>query len=106
MVREDGKRNFVLIEEGNDETSIYSGSMPRQAALKAARDLDPMDSEDEAKSHATEIRLRERGTDKVHIYDAWAWIDSPPEDRPEWMEGRDRIKKGNVSKQGIEHLEE
>jgi hypothetical protein len=106
MVREDGKRNFVLIEDDDGETSIYSGSMPRQAALKAARDLEPMDGEEVARSNATEIRLRERGTDKVHIYHAWAWIDSPPEDRPEWMEGREEIKKGNVSKQGIEHLEE
>jgi hypothetical protein len=104
MVREDGKRNFVLIND-DDESSIYSGSMPRQAALKAARDLNPADSEAEAKANATEIRLRERGTDKVHIYHAWAWIDSPPENRPDWMEGRQQIKKGNVSKQGIKHLE-
>jgi hypothetical protein len=105
MVREDGKRNFVLVEDDGTESSIYSGSMPRQAALKAARDLDPRDSEQEAEANATEIRLRERGTDKIHIYHAWAWIDSPPENRPDWMEERQEIKKGNVSKQGIEHIE-
>jgi hypothetical protein len=105
MVREDGKRNFVLVETGGEESSIYSGNMPRQAALKAARDLDPADSEAEAEANPTEIRLRERGTDKVHIYHAWAWQSSPPEDHPDWMSDRSNITEGNVSKQGIEHLE-
>ncbi|WP_411964829.1 non-histone chromosomal MC1 family protein [Haloferax sp. YSMS24] len=104
MVREDGKRNFVLREEDGTETSVFSGSMPRQAALKAARRLDPADSEDAAQSNAVEIRLREKGTDKVHIFDAWAWESSAPGDKPDWMEGK--ITKGNVSKKGIEHLEE
>jgi hypothetical protein len=106
MVREDGKRNFVLREEDGTESSVFSGSMPRQAALKAARRLDPHDSEDEAESHPTELRLREKGTDKVHIFHAWAWESSAPEDKPEWMEERQKITKGNVSKQGIEHLDE
>lgn len=104
MVREDGKRNFVMREEDGTESSVFSGSMPRQAALKAARRLEPAGSEEEAKSNATEIRLREKGTDKVHIFDAWAWADEAPDDKPGWMEGD--ITKGNVSKQGIEHLEE
>jgi hypothetical protein len=105
MVREDGKRNFVLVESDGDESSIYSGNMPRQAALKAARDLDPADSEEEAESNPTEIRLRERGTDKIHIYHAWSWMSSPPEDHPDWMSGRNNITEGNVSKQGIEHID-
>ncbi|UVE51096.1 non-histone chromosomal MC1 family protein [Haloferax larsenii] len=104
MVREDGKRNFVLREEDGTETSVFSGSMPRQAALKAARRLDPAGSEDNAQANATEIRLREKGTDKVHIFDAWAWTSDAPGDKPEWMEGE--ITKGNVSKKGIEHLDE
>jgi hypothetical protein len=106
MVREDGKRNFVLRTADGEESSVFSGSMPRQAALKAARRLEPHDSEEEAKSNATEIRLREKGTDKVHIFDAWAWESTAPEDKPDWMEDRDSITKGNVSKQGIQHLEE
>jgi hypothetical protein len=104
MVREDGKRNFVLREEDGSESSVFSGGMPRQAALKAARRLDPSSSEDEGESNPTEIRLREKGTDKVHIFDAWAWVDSPPSDSPDWM--GDEITKGNVSKKGIEHLDE
>jgi hypothetical protein len=104
MVREDGKRNFVLREENGTEDSVYSGNMPRQAALKAARRLDPASSEEDAESNPTEIRLREKGTDKVHVFDAWAWEGEAPSDKPDWMGSN--ITKGNVSKRGIEHLDE
>lgn len=103
MVREDGKRNFVLRENGR-ETSVFSGNTPRQAALKAARRLDPSSSESRAKSNATEIRLREKGTDKVHIYDAWAWREDAPDNKPDWMPNT--ITEANVSKKGIEHLDD
>ncbi|WP_248895911.1 non-histone chromosomal MC1 family protein [Haloplanus halobius] len=103
MVREDGKRNFVMREDG-EEDSVFSGNMPRQAALKAARRLEPEDSEDAAEEDAEEIRLREKGTDKVHIFEAWAWEEEAPEDKPDWMGAE--ITKGNVSKKGIEHIEE
>jgi hypothetical protein len=103
MVREDGKRNFVMRQDG-EEDSVFSGNMPRQAALKAARRLDPASSESRAESNPTEIRLREKGTDKVHIFDAWAWEQDAPDDKPDWM--GDEITKGNVSKKGIEHLED
>jgi len=102
MPREDGKRNFVLREEGDTETSVFSGSTPRQAALKAARRLEPASSEETGEK--TEIRLRERGTDKVHIYEGWAWKESSDDDAPEWL--GDEVTKANVSKQGIEHLDE
>lgn len=103
MVREDGKRNFAL-REGSDESSVFSGNTPRQAALKAARRLAPENSEGAARSNATELRLREKGTDKVHIYEGWAWQESAPADKPDWMP--DEITEANVSKQGIEHLDE
>lgn len=104
MVREDGKRNFALREQG-DETSVFSGNTPRQAALKAARRLEDAEpSERQAENNAEEIRLREKGTDKVHIYDAWAWETDSPDDSPDWMPGE--ITEANVSKKGIEHLEE
>ena len=101
MVREDGKRNFVLRTENGDESSVFSGRMPRQAALKAARRLDPGPSEDEAER--VELRLREKGTSKVHIYEGWAWEETSPSDSPNWMPTE--ITEANVSKQGIEHLE-
>lgn len=102
MVREDGKRNFALREDDGDESSVYSGNTPRQAALKAARRLDPANSESAA--NKTELKLREKGTDKVHIYEGWAWEETAPDNSPDWMP--DEITEANVSKQGIKHLEE
>lgn len=104
MVRNDGKRNFVLRETDGTESSVFSGNMPRQAALKAARRLNPASSEDEAESNAIEIRLREKGTNKIHVFDAWAWNSNAPSDKPDWMDSE--ITKGNVSKKGIEHINE
>jgi hypothetical protein len=101
MVREDGKRNFALRESGGDESSVFSGNTPRQAALKAARRLEPASGEDAA--DRTELKLREKGTDKVHIYDGWAWEEEAPDDKPDWMPGE--ITEANVSKKGIEHLD-
>ncbi|QDX40078.1 non-histone chromosomal MC1 family protein [Salarchaeum sp. JOR-1] len=103
MAREDGKRNFALRDVDGTETSVFSGNTPRQAALKAARRLeDVADGEQNAKRH--DIRLREKGSDKVHIYEAWAWEEDAPDDSPDWMPSR--ITKANVSKQGIEHVDD
>lgn len=104
MVREDGKRNFALRESDGTEDSVFSGSTPRQAALKAARRLDPAPSE--AAASTTEVRLREKGTDKVHIYEAWAWEEDAPDDAPGWLADQGTITEANVSKQGIAHLDE
>jgi hypothetical protein len=100
MAKDNSKRNFVLVESNGEETSVFSGSMPRQAALKAARRLPAAPSEDAVNGSET-LRLRERGTDKIHVYGGWAWEADAPADKPEWMSSR--ITKANVSKQGIEH---
>ncbi|MDR9446065.1 MAG: non-histone chromosomal MC1 family protein [Haloquadratum sp.] len=109
MVRQDGKRNFVMLD-GGAQTRQFTGRMPRQAALKAARRLEGFDrfrSEAQAKQHATQIRLRERGTDRIHVYDAWAWTDEVPPDAPGWMDGSvSQITRGNVAKRGIEHSDD
>ena len=97
----DDKRNFALRGDGDDESSVFSGRTPRQAALKAARRLDAADGEENASRE--ELRLREKGTHKVHIYEGWAWNEEAPSDKPDWMP--DTITEANVSKQGIEHLE-
>lgn len=102
MVRDDGKRNFALRTEDGSEESVFSGSTPRQAALKAARRLDPADSENDA--DPVPIHLREKGTDKVHKYEGWAWNEEAPDDKPDWMP--EEITEANVAKQGLEHLEE
>jgi hypothetical protein len=98
----DETRNFALRESSGDETSTFSGRTPRQAALKAARQLEPAASEQQAARE--EIVLREKGTEKTHIYEGWAWEDDAPEDKPDWMP--ERITEANVSKQGINHLDE
>lgn len=99
---DDGKRNFALRSNNGSETSVFSGRTPRQAALKAARRLEPASSESSADK--TELRLREKGTKKVHIYDGWAWEEEAPDDSPDWMP--EEITEANVSKKGIKHLEE
>jgi hypothetical protein len=103
MVREDGKRNFALRETDGSESSVFSGNTPRQAALKAARRLAEVGSSEDS-APRIEIRLREKGSDKVHIYDAWAWEETAPDDKPDWMPSE--ITEANVSKQGIEHVED
>ena len=94
-------RNFVLRDENGEETSVFTGKTPRQAALKAARRLDPADSESQASR--TQFRLREKGTEKLHLYEGWAWREQAPEDKPDWMP--ETITEANVSKEGIEHLD-
>ena len=103
MVREDGKRNFALRHQNGTEDSVFSGNTPRQAALKAARRLSEVGSSESA-AERKEIRLREKGTDKVHIYEGWAWEEEAPSDKPDWMPSK--ITEANVSKKGIEHLDE
>ena len=67
-----------------------------------ARRLDPATSEQE--TDREEIVLREKGTKKVHIYEGWAWEADAPTDNPDWMP--ERITEANVSKRGIDHLDE
>ena len=102
MVREDGKRNFALQDRAGNETSVFSGNTPRQAALKAARRLSQI-APNEGSATRVEIRMRERGTSKVHIYDAWAWRTTAPPDSPSWMPKE--LIEANVSKKGIERIE-
>jgi hypothetical protein len=102
MVREDGKRNFALRSDAG-ETSVFSGNSPRQAALKAARRLEPAADREAARETTFELRLREKGTDKVHVYEAWAWTETAPDDAPDWMPGS--VTEANVRRRGIEHLE-
>jgi hypothetical protein len=114
MAPDSDKRNFALRTENGEEDSVFSGSTPRQAALKAARRLEPASSEDAAERES--IRLREKGTHKVHIDEGWSWTESPPdvemnewdaEDPSDvWMNQVEEITKANVSKQGVEHLDD
>jgi len=90
-------RNFVLREKDGTEKGVFTGKQPRQAALKAANRCNG------TKSDPVEIRLRERGSKKVHVYLAWKEKVKAPENKPDWMP--DEINKPNVKKIGIEKLD-
>jgi len=90
-------RNFVLRNEDGTEHGIFTGSAPRQAALKAANR-----SEGTKKKPVT-IKLRERGTKKVHVFKEWKEIVKAPENRPSWMPVK--ISKPFVKKEKIETIE-
>ncbi len=64
---------------------------PRGAALKAA-----------TRGH-TDIKLRERGTKRVHHFTGSISMVDKPAGGPDWLP--DKIKKANVKKQGIMHLD-
>ena len=84
------KKYFVLMKNGKDTSQVFASRQPRGAALKAA-----------TRGH-TEIRLRERGTKRVHVFTGKIETVDKPANGPAWLP--DKIKKATVSKQGIEHL--
>ncbi len=90
-------KNFVLQEKNGSETSVFTGRQPRQAALKAANRIGG------TKSKPVEIRLRERGTKKVHIFKGWKETVNAPKNKPKWMP--DKINKPFVKKVGVEKLD-
>ena len=90
-------RNFVLRNEDGTEHGVFTGSAPRQAALKAANR-----SEGTKKKPVT-IKLRERGTKKVHVFKGWKEIVKAPENKPSWMP--EKISKPFVKKEKIETIE-
>jgi hypothetical protein len=90
-------RNFVLHDEDGTEHGVFTGKQPRQAALKAANR-----SEDTKKKPVT-LRLRERGTKKMHVFKGWREHVKAPENKPSWMP--DKIFKPFVKKEKVETLE-
>ena len=83
-------RNFVLRDKDGNENGVFTGKQPRQAALKAAN-----------RGH-TDIRLRERGTKKVHILTGERVQVKKPKGAPAWMPAK--IWKPIVKKVGVEKL--
>jgi len=90
-------RNFVLRDTDGNEHGVFTGKQPRQAALKAANKGDGT-----KKKHVT-LRLRERGTKKVHVFKGWREKVKAPENRPSWMP--EEIFKPFVKKEKIETIE-
>jgi len=85
-------RNFALRDKDGNEIGVFTGKQPRQAALKAAN-----------RGH-TDIKLREKGTKRVHIFTGERKQVKKPEDAPAWMPAK--IWKPLVKKVGMENLEE
>lgn len=101
-MRDDRKRNFALIYEGQETEQVYAGATPRHAALQAAREvLEPAESYDavrtEPEQHSAELGLYDGS--RVHVYDAWAWTEKPAESRPGWL--GDTVRDSDVTKKGI-----
>jgi hypothetical protein len=85
------KRNFVLRDAKGNEIGVFSGKSPRQAALKAAN------------RGYKDIKLRERGTKKVHVFIGERTQIKKPANAPAWMP--DKIRKPKVKKIGIQKME-
>jgi hypothetical protein len=88
----EGHRYFALRDAEGNEIGVFRGKKPRHAALKAAT------------RGYTDIRLREHGTKKVHIFLGERIQVDKPDSAPGWMP--DRVWKPIVKKVGIEKLEE
>jgi hypothetical protein len=93
----DEMRNFVLRDEDGTEHGVFQGKQPRQAALKAAN------RSEGTKKKPVAIRLRERGTKKVHVFKGWKEVVKAPENKPSWMP--EKISKPFVKKEKIETIE-
>ncbi|VVB62586.1 Chromosomal protein MC1a [uncultured archaeon] len=89
---ENEARNFALRDAKGNEEGVFTGKQPRQAALKAAN------------RGVTDIRLRERGTKKVHIFTGERVQVKKPKNAPAWMPAK--IWKPKVKKVRTETLEE
>jgi hypothetical protein len=85
------KRNFALRDDQGNEIGVFAGKSPRQAALKAAN-----------RGHKN-IRLREKGTKKVHVFTGERVQVKKPKGAPAWMP--DKIWRPKVKKVGVEKVE-
>jgi hypothetical protein len=90
-VAEKVARHFALRDAKGNEDSVFAGKSPKQAALKAAN------------RGAKDIRLRERGTKKVHVFNGERKQVKKPANAPAWMPAK--IWKPTVKKVGVEKLE-
>ena len=85
------KKNFVLLDENGEDTNIvFSSRQPRGAALKAAN------------RNYTDIKLRERGTNRVHVFEGRREKVPAPANRPAWLPAE--VWKAIVKKKGVERI--
>ncbi|MEM2954661.1 MAG: non-histone chromosomal MC1 family protein [Candidatus Nanoarchaeia archaeon] len=83
---------YVLLQGDKDTNHVFTGSSPRRAALKAAT------------RGFKDIKLRERGTDRLHIFKGSRKKVPAPENAPEWLPSQ--IWKPVVKKVKLVHLKE
>jgi len=90
------KKTYVLRGKNKDLARVFTGSSPRQAALKAAtRGL-------------TDIRLRERGrrnangTISIHVFRGSRKKVASPANRPSWLPAQ--VMKPNVKKLQVDRI--
>ena len=97
------KNRYLVVRSDTQETSDITGVNPRLAALRGANQLASLaDSEDAAQDQSCNLRIHEHGSDTVHVYEAWAWEEDPP-DPSDWM--GEEITEADVAKKRIEHLQ-
>lgn len=90
------KKTYVLRNASGDTDRVFTGSSPRQAALKAAT------------RGVSKIMLRERGrrnadkTYSVHVFSGSVKTVAAPENRPSWLPAR--VRKPIVRKQKVLRL--
>ena len=90
-MKQNKKRNFALRDIDGIEIANYVGKWPRQAALKATNDIDSMSADFGDKqeyggtSGWTIIRLRERGTKRIHLFRGKSVKVPKPANAPSWL---------------------
>ncbi|MCS5628033.1 MAG: non-histone chromosomal MC1 family protein [Candidatus Thermoplasmatota archaeon] len=82
------KKYFVLMKNGKDTAQVFHSRQPRGAALKAAS------------RGETDIHLRERGTNRVHVFQGWKERVAKGANAPAWLPAM--INKANVKKVRID----
>jgi hypothetical protein len=89
MATQSGKKNFEFIDPSGN-VHVFSSRQPRGAALKAA-----------SRGYKN-IRLRERGTNRVHVFKGEQVVVNAPANRPAWLP--EKVKKAKVKKVGVERV--
>jgi hypothetical protein len=95
MVKKNGKRSYLLLDESDIVVAKFENKYPRGAALKAAN------------KGFTTIKLLERGSKntkkggwKIHVFTGERTRISKPDGAPAWMSAE--VYKPTVIKMGIE----
>jgi hypothetical protein len=90
-------RTFVSRDKKGKEAGLFLGNEPRQAALKAAN------RSQGTKLKPVELRLREKGTKKIHIFKSWTEVVAAPNNKITGMPTT--INKPKVKKVRVETLD-